>query len=264
MADQNVLYDIIGTGYNSTRQADPYITDKLFQFLSPQADGLYLDIGCGTGNYTIALANKGLSFYGVEPSEEMLKTARLRDSNIKWFNGKAESLPFSDNMFGGVIATLTVHHWTDLEKAFGEIYRVLKQDGKLVIFTATPEQMEGYWLNHYFPKMLEDSIVQMPSFESIKDAASCAGLIIEGTEKYFIRDDQKDLFLYAGKNKPELYLDDDIRKGISSFAALANAAEVKQGICILKEDMDSGKLKEVKAKYENDQGDYLFIIGQRG
>jgi ubiquinone/menaquinone biosynthesis C-methylase UbiE len=263
MADRNVLYDIIGTGYNSTRQADPYIADKLFQFLSPRSDGLYLDIGCGTGNYTVALANKGLSFYGVEPSDKMLEIARSQDGRIKWFNGKAESLPADDTMFDGVIATLTIHHWTDLEKAFYEIYRVLKQDGKLVIFTATTEQMEGYWLNHYFPKMLDDSMIQMPSFNNIKEAITEAGLAITSTEKYFIRDDQKDLFLYAGKNKPKLYLDAEVRKGISSFSALANAGEVEQGLSKLKSDLETGRFEAVKEQFENDLGDYLFIIAQK-
>ena len=62
------IYDAIGTGYNSTRQADPYLTSRLLYFLKPQPGKLYLDIGCGTGNYTIALSNQGLNFTGVEPS----------------------------------------------------------------------------------------------------------------------------------------------------------------------------------------------------
>jgi hypothetical protein len=39
-----VKYDKIGTGYNSTRQADPYLTSWLFSLLRPQNDKLYLDI----------------------------------------------------------------------------------------------------------------------------------------------------------------------------------------------------------------------------
>lgn len=263
MKNGEVLYDTIGMGYNSTRQADPYVADRLFQLLSPEIDGLYLDIGCGTGNYTVALANKRLRFYGVEPSEKMLQIARSRDSGIKWLGGNAEKLPVDDTMFDGIIATLTIHHWTDLAKAFGEIYRVLKPGGKLVIFTATLEQMEGYWLNHYFPKMLEDSILQMPALDIIEDAMTDVGLVITGTEKYFIRDDQKDLFLYAGKNRPELYLNAEVRKGISSFSALANVAEVENGLSKLRSDITSGGFEAVKKKFENELGDYIFIIAQK-
>jgi ubiquinone/menaquinone biosynthesis C-methylase UbiE len=263
MKDNKALYDTIGIGYNTTRQADPYITERLFQLLSPQTNGTYLDIGCGTGNYTIALANKGINFYGVEPSEKMLGIARSKNTQVNWTLGRSENIEVNDKFFDGAIATLTVHHWTDIKKAFTEIYRVLKENAKIIFFTATPEQMKGYWLNHYFPKMLDDSIVQMPSFETIKEAATNAGFEIIGTEKYYISDDLKDLFLYAGKNKPELYLDAEIRKGISSFSALANADEVEEGLSKLRDDMELGRFGDIKAKFNNDSGDYLFIIAQK-
>jgi ubiquinone/menaquinone biosynthesis C-methylase UbiE len=263
MTDSSILYNSIGTGYNSTRRADPYITQKLFKFLSPQPNGLYLDIGCGTGNYTIALADMGLNFVGVEPSEKMLRVAGDKNDKVSWLLAGAEQIPVDDNLFDGAIATLTIHHWTDIEKAFTEIYRVLKHGGKMVLFTALPQQMKGYWLNHYFPKMLEASILQMPSFDMIKDAADAAGFVICATDKYFISDDLEDLFLYSGKNKPELYLDAAIRKGISSFSALANAEEVEDGLLKLQGDLDTGRFKDIKEKYDNDLGDYMFIIAEK-
>ena len=69
-------YDIIGKGYNTTRQADPFIVDRLCDMLQPHREGLYLDIGCGTGNYLAALSAKGYTFYGVDPSQTMLDAAR--------------------------------------------------------------------------------------------------------------------------------------------------------------------------------------------
>jgi ubiquinone/menaquinone biosynthesis C-methylase UbiE len=263
MSDNNILYDNIGLGYNTTRQADPFIAEQLYQFLSPQPGGLYIDMGCGTGNYTIALANRGLNFYGVEPSEKMLDIARSRNDQINWVLAKAEQIPLDDNMFDGAIATLTIHHWTDLKKALKEIHRVLKKDGTIVFFTATPEQMKGYWLNHYFPKMLEDSILQMPSFSMINNALSEAGFVVTETEKYFIQDDLKDHFLYVGKNRPGLYLDKEIRKGISSFSSLANAEEVIRGLSQLESDINLNKFEDIRMEFENDSGDYLFISAQK-
>jgi len=257
------LYDIIGARYNSTRRADQYLTERLYHLLAPEVNGLYLDIGCGTGNYTVVLAEKGLKFCGVEPSENMLGIARLHNSEIKWLNGTAENIPADDNTFDGGIATLTIHHWTDLWAAFTEIYRVLKQDAPLVIFTATPEQMHGYWLNHYFPNMLSDSIDQMPSFERIETAAMAAGFLISDTEKYFISNDLQDHFLYVGKNRPELYFDERVRAGISSFSALSNAAEVATGLEQLQRDIELNRFEAIKAGYDNDTGDYLFISLQK-
>jgi ubiquinone/menaquinone biosynthesis C-methylase UbiE len=263
MSGSNTLYNSIGSEYNSTRQADPYIAEKLFQFLSPKANELYLDIGCGTGNYTIALANEGLKFYGVEPSEKMLNIAKSRNNEINWLIGQAEQIPTDNNVFDGCIATLTIHHWADIEKAFKELYRVLKGNGKIVFFTSTSDQMQGYWLNHYFPKMLKDAIKQMPSFETIKKAAANAGFAIKATEKYFVKDNLKDCFLYVGKNRPELYFDEKIRKAISSFSTLSNSDEVKKGLSCIYEDIKKGKFKDIQLKFNNNSGDYLFIIAEK-
>jgi SAM-dependent methyltransferase len=100
---------------------------------------------------------------------------------------------------------LTIHHWGNLEKGFSELSRVLKKDGKIVIFTSTPQQMQGYWLNHYFPKMMMDSIRQMPTPENVIAAMENAKIAIVKTEKYFIQPDLEDKFLYCGKHNPELY-----------------------------------------------------------
>ncbi len=257
------IYNAIGTGYNITRKADPFLTGRLLHFLEPHGGKLYLDIGCGTGNYTAALARQGLNFVGVEPSEEMLKEARKRDEQITWLQGTAEQIPIEGNAFDGVIATLTIHHWVDIDRAIKEICRVIKPGAKLIIFTALPQQIERYWLNHYFPEMLGSSIIQMPTSDSINRAITKAGFENIGTEKYFIQDDLQDNFLYSGKSRPELYFNEEIRKGISSFAALANVQEVKAGLLQLKADLESGEFINVKKRYENDLGDYLFIVAQK-
>ncbi|MGC4233774.1 MAG: methyltransferase domain-containing protein [Niabella sp.] len=263
--EMDVKYNKIGTGYNSTRQADPYLAGRLFSLLRPQSDKLYLDIGCGTGNYTIALADKGLNFIGVEPSEKMLDEARTRNQKVGWLNGAAEQIPADDKTFDGIIAILTIHHWTDIKKAFVELNRVLADNGRMIIFTSTPEQMKGYWLNHYFPKMLHSSIVQMPSLESIQKAAEEAAFKISRMEEYFVKDDLKDCFLYVGKNKPECYFNEKIRHGISSFSSLANIDEVQQGLIKLRNDIDSNAFEQIRNQYKNDLGDYLFItIDKKG
>ena len=59
------IYNRIGAGYDATRRADPYIAGKLDSYLSTK-DGLsYLDVACGTGNYTVAWipAKVGMTIY---------------------------------------------------------------------------------------------------------------------------------------------------------------------------------------------------------
>jgi SAM-dependent methyltransferase len=263
MRPPDTLYNIIGTGYNATRQSDPYIAGRLFQHLNPEITGTYLDIGCGTGNYTIYLAGRGLNLWGIDPSEKMLREAKSKSNKPGWLIGSAEKIPATNQNFNGAIAILTIHHWTSIERSFNELSRVLKNDSRLIVFTATPEQMKGYWLNHYFPGMLGYSIEQMPSFETIKSAARKAGFTITATEKYFIQKDLKDLFLYSGKHKPEIYFNPLIRKGISSFAALSTKDEITQGLQQLQKDIDTKEFEKVKSNFESDSGDYLFIIMEK-
>lgn len=225
-----VKYVEIGIDYNLTRKADKYLTEGLLLHLEPIKDGKYLDIGCGTGNYTNKLQKYGFNFIGIDPSKKMFEKAKLINNEIDWKIGTAENTGLPQNFVDGIIGSLTIHHWTNLISAFSELHKILKTNGKIMIFTSTPKQMEGYWLNHYFPKMLSDSITQMPTLESVETAMKESGMEFLGTDKYFIKPDLKDQFLYCGKQNPELYFNTQIRHGISSFSSLANRTEVEQGL----------------------------------
>ena len=211
------IYNKIGSGYNTTRKADPYIAERLYSLLSPEENKTYLDVGCGTGNYTIRLAQMGVQFIGIDPSEIMLDEAKSKSSLVKWLHGYAEDIPLPDNSIDGAIATLTLHHWSAPEKAFKELARVLKPNAAVVFFTFTPEQEKGYWFNHLFPDMMQKGMQRSMALETIQQTAIKAGLFIAQTEKYFVQDDLQDLFGYSGKHDPERYFDPEIIKGISYF-----------------------------------------------
>jgi len=259
----NPKYDTIGITYNSTRRADPYLLERIYSLLSPVSTGHYLDIGCGTGNYTIPLSKRGLNFTGVDPSEVMLNEAKSKSRNVRWISGTVESIPFADNRFDGAIATLTVHHWNNMEVGFRELYRVLKSGGRLVIFTSSPEQMETYWLNHYFPDVMTRSTEKMPSVQLVVDSLTRAGMKLVDKEIYTVRDDLVDLFLQSGKNRPEIYFDENVRKGISTFASLATVEEMDSGLKKLRHDLDNDLFQDIKMKYESDVGDYLFLVAEK-
>jgi ubiquinone/menaquinone biosynthesis C-methylase UbiE len=256
-------YDTIGKTYNLTRKADPYLLQRLLHHLDPKPKGLYLEIGCGSGNYSNELAKKGIQLIGIDPSSEMLQKAKLKNPNIDWRIGTAENIELPNNSIDGVVAFLTIHHWTDLQKAFFELSRVLKSDGSLVIFTSTPKQMETYWLKEYFPIMIKESIALMPSEERISDILERAGMQLTGAEKYFVKDDLKDQFLQCGKYQPELYFKPEVRADISSFAAVANKEEVETGLSKLRAAITSGKIDQHIKDYESDEGDYLYIIARK-
>ncbi len=256
-------YAFSGDQYDFTRSADPYLANKIFELLEPHSNGMHLDIGCGTGNYTMALAAKGLNFTGVDPSEKMLDLAHAKAPHIQWRVGSAENIPADNDTFDNIIATLTLHHWNDLNAGFNELHRVLKNHGKIVIYTSCPSQMQHYWLNNYFPNMMAHSIERMPSLDQVRAALSQAQLTVTHTEPYHVTRELQDLVLYAGKERPELYFNEQYRKGISSFNSLANQAEIEAGLCALKHDLETQQFEAIRQKYDATLGDYTFLVAQK-
>lgn len=257
-------YDKIGVDYDSTRRADNYLAQRMFDLInSEQKESLYLDLGCGTGNYTSILNKKGLNFIGVDPSDEMLNKAKEKNNSILWKKGTAENLDLKSDTITGVLLSLTIHHWENLNGGFREILRVLKKSGKIVLFTTLPSQTKSYWLDHYFPRMIEDSIKILPSFEEIENAFKSVNIKIVKQEPYFVKPDLEDWFLYCGKRNPEMYFREEVRNGISSFSLIGHQNEIKKGLEQMREDINTGEIDNIIKNYENDLGDYLFIVGKK-
>ncbi len=257
------LYEIIGKGYDQTRKADSTVTQRLVHFLGNTPEKSWVDIGCGTGNYTAALSQAGADIIGVDPSDDMLDQAREKYPEMSWVKGKAEELPFADESFDGAITTLTIHLWDNLIKGFQEVNRVIKPGGKLVIFTSMPHQMKGYWLNEYFPSVIGKSMNMMPGFDSLQATLDRGGWRLSSTEKYFVTEDLQDLMFYGGKHRPELYLETTVRSSISYFVADENQEAVNAGLRRLKEDIESGAFDAVRERYANTFGDYMFVVAEK-
>jgi SAM-dependent methyltransferase len=260
------LYDRIGTGYDVTRRADPGIVRRLLGLLAVREGSRCLDVACGTGNYTSALAAAGLAMTGLDVSGRMLGAARVKAAAVQWVNGDVAALPFTDGTFEAAVCTLALHHFREPARAFREIARVLEHGaggGRLVCFTADRAQMRRYWLAHYFPEALERSILQMPSVEETVTQLAAAGFVRVVREPWSVTLDLQDFFLYAGKYRPELYLDPGVRAGISTFASLADPAEVERGCARLRADLASGTFAEVLRASEHPDGDYLFLTASR-
>jgi len=256
------LYDRIGVGYDTTRQADPYLLSRLIHHLRPRASGRYLDVGSGTGNYTIAMHQAGVPIRGLELSATMLKRAKEKGPSIAWHNGRAEAIPFASAIFDGATCTFVHHHMADPVAAFKEVHRVLKPHSRFVIFNGTAEQMRHCWLNEYFPRAMEKATAPYERFETI-DVLEAAGFRIECEEKYDIAPDLKDFFLYCGKHQPERYLDPRIRSGISSFADAPVQEEIARGVDRLAADIESLRIKDVMRSFAYDGGDYMFTVAER-
>jgi ubiquinone/menaquinone biosynthesis C-methylase UbiE len=254
-------YDRIGKSYDSTRRADPFILGRLLYHLNSKPGEKILDVACGTGNYTIALAQSGLTMHGIDQSSVMIEKACKKSDRVRWHLGDAEQMPFTDKSFTGALCTLAIHHFKDMRPIFAEVHRVLEQ-GRFVIFTADPDPMKKSWLNNYFPEMMTKSAERIPRKEVVTKNLIDVGFAIISTERFYVTETLQDLFLFAGKHRPALYLDPQVRAGISSFAEIATIEEVERGLAHLARDIDSGKIRDVIASDPN-ESEYLFIVAQK-
>src|SRR5712692_1542820 len=103
-----------------------------------------LDVGCGAGHASFAVAPHAQQVIAYDLAEQMLavvqKTAQQRAlANLEIRAGSADALPFDSESFDLVCTRYSAHHWKKLPQALSEIARVLKVGGKFVMIdTASP------------------------------------------------------------------------------------------------------------------------------
>lgn len=117
--------------------------------VAPEAGERILDIAAGTGTSSAALAKTGATVIAADFSPGMIEEGRKRHPNIEFVEADAEKLPFGDNEFDAVTISFGLRNINDPKAALGEMYRVLKPGGRLVIceFSRPPVAIlrQGYW-----------------------------------------------------------------------------------------------------------------------
>ena len=99
---------------------------------------LVLDLGCGTGDLTAALAERGPRVAGVDASRGMLAAAKARHPGLKdLILGSAFRLPFRAGCFDGAASAFVLRNLDDLPAAFAELARVLRPGGRLAMVDIT-------------------------------------------------------------------------------------------------------------------------------
>jgi ubiquinone/menaquinone biosynthesis C-methylase UbiE len=96
-----------------------------------------LDLGCGAGHVSFAVAPHAQSVVAYDIAEPMLATvagaaAERGLSNIHTQQGPAEKLPFDDASFDWVLSRMSAHHWHGVPAALKEVKRVLKPGGRVL------------------------------------------------------------------------------------------------------------------------------------
>lgn len=96
-------------------------------------DKRILELGCGTGEYTVKFCDFGIRPYALDFSVNMLSLAENKSKQLYFIAGDIHRLPFKSKVFDCVVGNAILHH-LELKPALKEIARVLKKGGR-VAFT---------------------------------------------------------------------------------------------------------------------------------
>ncbi len=222
------LYDTIGATYTATRRTEPRIAARIWAALG-EADTI-LNVGAGTGSYE----PQDRHVLAVEPSA-LMRSHRLPDA-APCLAAAAEHLPFADQSFDAAMAVCTLHHWQDPMAGLREMRRVARRVVVFLFDTSDPGQ---FWLTR-------DYVPEFAALRACKVLASLpdlAGAIGARTEPVPIPWDCADGFFEAYWRRPEAYLDEKVRRGISVWDAVGPDAE-QRAVHDLRDDLDSGRWAE--------------------
>lgn len=122
--------------------------DKILKDLNPPRDALFLDAGCGIGDHSLRIADRGFRCWGVDLSETVLEMARENAakrglaSRTSFVCQPLEDLAFDDDTFDAVYCRGVLMHIPQWEKALANLCRVLKPRGRIAILEGNHRSLE--------------------------------------------------------------------------------------------------------------------------
>ncbi len=173
-----------------TRQAAAYanaqpikneeILDRIVRAADPQADDEVLDIACGPGILTCALAAKAKHATGIDLTSAMLEQARRLQAeqhltNLTWIEDDVTHLPFADASFTLVACRYAFHHFGDPLLVLKEMQRVCKKNGRILVVDTAPSRAKADAFNA-MEKLRDNSHVRALPVEEMLDLFSQVGL----------------------------------------------------------------------------------------
>lgn len=149
-------------------------TDYLMKRIGAKKTEHALEVAAGTCICGRALASFVKDITCLDLTEEMLAqgkklAAESQIKNIYFQTGNAEELPYDSESFDLVVTRLSFHHFVNPEKPFGEMKRVLKKGGKLVIWDMEAVEEDLRKMDDRIEKMRDPSHIRILSREEFEE-----------------------------------------------------------------------------------------------
>jgi SAM-dependent methyltransferase len=236
----SALYDRLSADYDQSRSADARAARLLAEVLGVAAGSRVLDIGCGTGNFALAMRAHGAHVTGLDLSMGMLKNAAAKGLSSGLVRADAVQMPFANAVFDSAYAVQVLHHIARKDHFFAEARRVLKDGGVLAIQSCSHAQLAIFWQYYYWPVALELDKQRIPDIPEICALFRTAGFTAVGQTNC-----PMDPFLVDDAEK---YLDKSYHAGFSALLLLKKK-DVDAGCAKLAKDVASGKIRDITTAY---------------
>jgi ubiquinone/menaquinone biosynthesis C-methylase UbiE len=138
-----------------------------------------LDLGCGTGGFARALAQRlQAEVIGLDVAAHLLRHAVAHSPALphRWVLGQAEALPLTDQTVDRVLLSLVLHQIVHRQQALQEVYRVLRPGGRVLVRTVDPEVTIQAWVPfRFFPRVAQVEATRLPAIDVILTMCQQAG-----------------------------------------------------------------------------------------
>ncbi len=234
----------IALSYDNTRFASKRIIDIILKHIKSKPNNIGIDVGCGTGNYTMPFAEHFSDLYGVDICKEMIDQARSKNKEINWVVHDAMLLDEKrgwKNRFDALWSVSTLHYLLGLNQKYfmEQAYYILKPGGVAVIETTFREQLNPFWFFRYFPSMHKRYYYACLKKDQYKVWANEIGFSDCEFDVMITKKEEESVLQLACQN-PKILLDDNITDNLPVFKFL-DWEEIKSGQASLEKDILKGK-----------------------
>ena len=174
---------------------DAEVLEKIRAATDPKKTMKILDLGCGPGIVSAALAPHVREVVAFDITPEMLEKARQRCKeanlqNVRFELGRAEQLPFANASLDAVVTRLTLHHFPDPQRPMEEMVRVTHPTGKIIVADIVSSENADEAALHNALEILRDpSHLRALSISELLRLVEAAGLRVTSTSTWEMQRD---------------------------------------------------------------------------
>jgi ubiquinone/menaquinone biosynthesis C-methylase UbiE len=119
--------------------------EEIIELLALKPSYVVVDLGCGTGYFTVPLSHKVKKVYGIDVQKEMLtvldqKIRKQKIGNIETLLSTENEIPLQTESIDLLLSVNTLHEFRDKEAIVSEMQRVLRADGRAAIIDFKKEE----------------------------------------------------------------------------------------------------------------------------